>query len=317
MKSLLGIDIGGTKCALVRGDSGGNVTEKIRFETTSCEETLARILAEAEKLAGDALAVGVSCGGPLDEKRGVILSPPNLPGWDQIPIVALLRERLGIPAALRNDANACALAEWMYGAGRGTQNMAFMTFGTGLGAGLILNGRLYGGTTGMAGEVGHWRLAEHGPSGYGKCGSFEGFCSGTGLWELGRGLAREALQRGVTPSYIPNGDCNSFTVSQMADAARGGDPTAARAFALCGDMLGRGLAMMADMLDPQAIVIGSVYARCRDLLEAPALARMKQECLPTVFESCRILPAQLGERIGDVAALAVAAEALHEKENET
>ena len=315
MKSLIGIDIGGTKCALVRGDANGNVTEKIRFETTGYQDTLARILKEAEALSKDALAVGVSCGGPLDEKRGMILSPPNLPGWDQVPIVELLQERLGIPAALRNDANACALAEWMYGAGRGTQNMAFMTFGTGLGAGLILNGRLYGGTTGMAGEVGHWRLSPHGPSGYGKCGSFEGFCSGTGLWELGRGLAREYLQRGEMPAFLKSKDCGSFTVAEMAQAARQGDPCAREAFATCGDMLGRGLALMADILDPEVIVIGSVYARCRDLLEEPALKRMAAECLPQIMKTCKIKPAELGEQIGDVAALAVAAQALREKED--
>ena len=251
----------------------------------------------------------------MDERRGVIMAPPNLPDWENVPITAMLQEKLRLPTALRNDANACALAEWMYGAGRGTQNMAFMTFGTGLGAGLILNGRLYSGTSGMAGEVGHWRLAPHGPAGYGKCGSFEGFCSGSGLWELGRGLAREYLQRGEAPAFIKDNDYSAFTVAELADAARGGDPCACEAFSICGEQLGRGLAMMADILDPEVIVIGSVYARCRDLLEAPALTAMHRECLPQIAKSCRIKPAELGERIGDVAALAVAAGALQEKEN--
>jgi len=315
LKTLIGIDIGGTKCAVVRGDAAGQVMEKVRFETTSRDETLKRILAETERMANGAAAIGISCGGPLDERRGVIMAPPNLPDWENVPITALLQKKLELPTALRNDANACALAEWMYGAGRGTQNMAFMTFGTGLGAGLILNGRLYSGTSGMAGEVGHWRLAPYGPAGYGKCGSFEGFCSGSGLWELGRGLAREYLQRGESPSFIKENDYNAFTVAELADAARNGDPCAREAFAICGEQLGHGLAMMADILDPEVIVIGSVYARCRDLLEAPALAAMHRECLPQIAKSCRIKPAELGERIGDVAALAVAAGALQEKEN--
>lgn len=313
MKKLIGIDIGGTKCAVVLGDGNGNVMQKVRFETTSCKETLERILSEVANVATDAAAIGISCGGPLDEKQGVIQSPPNLPDWDNIPIKEILEERFGLPTALRNDANACALAEWMYGAGRGTQNMVFMTFGTGLGAGLILNGRLYGGTSGMAGEVGHWRLAEQGPSGYGKCGSFEGFCSGTGLWELGRGLAREYLQRGEIPAFLNGKDCNAFTVAEMAEAARGGDPCAKEAFALCGNKLGQGLALMADILDPEVIVIGSVYARCRDLLEASALAQMQKECLPQIMKTCQVKPAELGEKIGDVAALAVAAGILREK----
>jgi glucokinase len=310
LHKLIGIDIGGTKCAVVLGDENGTVLKKARFETTSCKETLERILTEVSGMAEEAVAIGISCGGPLDEKRGVIQAPPNLPDWDNIPIKELLEKRFGIPVALRNDANACALAEWMYGAGRGTQNMVFMTFGTGLGAGLILNGRLYGGTTGMAGEVGHWRLDAHGPSGYGKCGSFEGFCSGTGLWELGRGLAREYLQRGETPSFIPSKDCNAFTVAEMAEAARKKDPCACEAFRICGDKLGQGLSLMADILDPEVIVIGSVYARCKDLLEAPALARMEKECLPQTLKTCKIKPAELGEKIGDVAALAVAASVL-------
>ena len=313
MHKLIGIDIGGTKCAVVLGDENGTVLKKVRFETTSCKETLERILTEVSGMAEEAVAIGISCGGPLDEERGIIQSPPNLPAWDNIPIKAILEEKFSLPVALRNDANACALAEWMYGAGRGTRNMAFMTFGTGLGAGLILDGRLYGGTRGMAGEVGHWRLDAHGPAGYGKCGSFEGFCSGTGLWELGRALAREYLQRGEVPTFLKDKDCNAFTVAEMADAARAGDPCACEAFALCGDKLGQGLALMADILDPQVIVIGSVYARCRDLLETPALARMKKECLPQIMASCTVKPAELGERIGDVAALAVAAEALTRK----
>lgn len=139
---------------------------------------------------------GISCGGPLDSKTGVILSPPNLPGWDHIEITRHFTETLGVPARLINDANASALAEWKYGAGVGTQNMIFLTFGTGLGAGLVLNGALFEGTNGMAGEIGHMRLAAFGPSGYGKCGSFEGFCSGAGIAELARGFARETLQRG-------------------------------------------------------------------------------------------------------------------------
>ena len=180
MKRFIGIDIGGTKCAVVSGSLEAGVRDKIRFDTVSCEQTLAQIYAAVEKLM-PADAIGVSCGGPLDEKRGVILSPPNLPGWDEVHIVEELERRFGIPAKLLNDANAGALAEWNFGAGRGSENMLFLTFGTGLGAGLILGGRLYSGTNGNAGEIGHIRLAPSGPIGYGKAGSFEGFCSGGGI----------------------------------------------------------------------------------------------------------------------------------------
>ena len=97
--------------------------------------------------------MGISCGGPLDASSGVILSPPNLPGWDNVKIVQMIEEKFGVPCGLQNDANACALAEWRFGAGKGTKNMIFLTFGTGMGAGLILDGKLYAGTNGMAGEI--------------------------------------------------------------------------------------------------------------------------------------------------------------------
>ncbi len=304
---LMGIDIGGTKCAVVVSDLEGHILKKERFATTTCEETLANIFAAAERLgAKEASAIGISCGGPLDEKEGVILSPPNLPGWDNIPIVSMLKEKFGKPCAICNDANAGALAEWKFGAGKGCENLVFMTFGTGLGAGLILNGALYSGTCGMAGEVGHMRLADFGPSGYGKCGSFEGFCSGSGLYELGRGKAREYCQRAEIPSFIKNGDPSDFTVAEMAEAARAGDLCAKEVFDICAEMLGRGLSLICDLLNPEKILIGSVFARCRDLLEAGALRVMHKEVHPFTMRHVVLDTPALTENIGDMAALAVA-----------
>lgn len=179
-KLLLGIDIGGTKCAVCLGEYGGyglRIAAKKRFETPvgnpwkAVEKLLslsAEILEENTAPPESLSAIGVSCGGPLDSKRGVILSPPNLPGWDGIEISAAFESRFGAPCGLQNDANACALAEWKFGAGRGLESMVFLTFGTGLGAGLILGGKLYSGANDNAGEVGHVRLAGRGPVGYGK-----------------------------------------------------------------------------------------------------------------------------------------------------
>jgi glucokinase len=228
-----------------------------------------------------------------------------------VHIVDILRERFGVPCALRNDANACALAEWKYGAGKGYDNVIFFTFGTGLGAGLILNGRLYSGSTGNAGEAGHVRLSDFGPSGYGKCGSFEGFCSGTGIREIGRGLARSYIQRGITPDFVKSKGFDGFDVVDIANAAREGDPCAIEVFDTSANMLGKGLAMMADILDPDVIILGSVYARCTDLLEKKALEVLCSEALPIITSHIQIKPAELGESIGDCAALAVALEALN------
>ena len=218
---LLGLDIGGTKCAILQGDGTGRVTRRVEIPTGAPEETLERLLAAA-KAWGSAAAIGISCGGPLDEAQGVILSPPNLPGWDAVPIVALTRQRLGAPAALRNDANACALAEWRFGAGQGCRSMVFLTFGTGMGAGLILDGRLYAGANGNAGEVGHWRLASAGPVGYHKAGSFEGFVSGGGLAQLARQMAADARERGAVVPWAEE----PVSAKSVALAAVAGDPTA-------------------------------------------------------------------------------------------
>lgn len=151
MKLLCGFDIGGTKCAVVLGrveNDDVKLVEKVKFPTCRTSEETISALAESldallRKYPEDELAaIGISCGGPLDSRRGRILSPPNLPGWDDVDVFTPFVERFQVPIGLQNDANACALAEWRWGAGRGTNHMVFLTFGTGMGAGLILNGRL-------------------------------------------------------------------------------------------------------------------------------------------------------------------------------
>lgn len=303
----IGIDIGGTKCAVVLGDEA-KIVNKIKFPTTTYKETMERIISAVSEI-GEGDAIGISCGGPLDSKRGVILSPPNLPDWNEVNITDILSERFGIPAYLCNDANACALAEWKYGAGVGTKNMIFLTFGTGLGAGLIIDGKLYNGTNGMAGEVGHVRLSPHGPVGYGKAGSFEGFCSGSGLAQIGRTLALEKLQAGEALPFCSDvSELDKIDAKLLADIANKGDPLGISAYALCGEMLGRGLAMIVDILNPEMIVIGSVFARSEALLRPYMQKTFEQEALAISLGACKVLPAKLGDSIGDFAALSVAFE---------
>lgn len=298
----IGVDIGGTKCAVVLGDEAGRIIKKEKFATEDCAGTLARILAAVEAM-GACEAIGISCGGPLDPRAGVIQSPPNLPGWDNVEIVRMFEQRFGVPVFLRNDADACALAEWKYGAGRGAENMIFLTFGTGFGAGLILNGRLYTGASGGAGEVGHIRLADHGPVGYGKSGSFEGFCSGGGLAQLGQTVAREQQQMGRPVSFA----AGEITAKTVADAAKAGDENALEVYRRCGRMLGRGLSLLIDVLNPERIVIGSIFQRAEDLLRGEMEKVIEQETLAPSRAACRIVAAELGDSIGDVAALCIAA----------
>ncbi len=318
MTHYLGIDIGGTKCAVLRGDEAGRVISKIRFDTTTPEETLDRIYAAADRLIAEGrasdespIAIGVSCGSPLDSRAGIIKEPPNLPGWVDVPITAELTRRTGLPAFLCNDANACALAEWRFGAGRGTSNMIFLTFGTGMGAGLILDGRLYRGTTDDAGECGHMRLAADGPVGYRKAGSFEGFCSGGGIAQLARSHAEKAIACGLRPAYCPSlSDLPSVTAKSVAEAAYAGDATALAVWEDCGTHLGRALAILVDVLNPERIVIGSIFARSGNLLIPAMQAALERDALAPSLAACSIVPAALAESVGDLAALTIAIEGI-------
>ena len=308
---LCGIDIGGTKCAIITGEiSGTRLTNKkrIEFPTESVEKTLDRIFTEL-KLLAPFDSIGISCGGPLDEKLGIIMSPPNLPGWDNIKIVDMLKERFSVPVLLRNDANACALAEWRFGFDKKYSNMVFLTFGTGLGAGIIINGKLYSGTNGNAGEVGHIRLADSGPVGYGKAGSFEGFCSGGGIAKMAKTFARTAKKEGNLPfGLISEGEIDGITAKYIAKRAKDGDADAIRIFDESARMLGKGLASIIDTLNPEAIVIGSIYERAEELFLGGMKAALSDEALAQSLNACEILPARLGDEIGDYAAISVAAE---------
>ena len=317
---MIGLDIGGTKCAVSVGyeaEDGLHVTARRQIPTdhnVTPYEIIKQLCDMAREMTDDFSAVGISCGGPLNSRTGYILSPPNLPGWDEVPVVEMVKELLGSDCvALQNDANACALAEWRYGAGRGTENMVFLTFGSGMGAGLILNGKLYDGTNGNAGEVGHMRMSDWGPVGYGKSGSFEGFCSGNGVAALGRMLAQEELQCGRAVSYCQTmDDLPAVTAKSIAEAAKAGHADAKRVYALCGEKLGAGLSILMDILNPECIVIGSVFARSEELLRDSMQAVIDREALLFTRTACRVVPAALGDSIGDYAALSIAAYAKKE-----
>lgn len=305
---VLGLDIGGTKCA-VSVLAGGRVTEILRFATEDFEPAFARIcaaLASCLVANGRRPVFGISCGGPLDAKAGVIISPPNLPpSWHGVPIAARLTARFGGRAVLMNDANACALAEWRFGAGRGTRTMIFLTSGTGMGSGLILDGRLFEGSTGDAGEIGHVRLRANGPVGYNKAGSVEGFTSGGGIARLAESLLASAT---TVPAWKKTG--TALTLQLLAEAARAGDAFALDVLRIAGERLGETLAILVDLFNPERIVLGGFFPRCRDLLEPHLLPVLDREALPVPRAACAIVPAALGETIGSHGAIAAALYAL-------
>jgi len=316
---LLGFDIGGTKCAVIIGreqslsqievvDKRSLVTDGPAYDMILSLFNTAEQLLLDNSLTIDAITgIGISCGGPLSSKKGLILSPPNLPGWDNIPIVEMAEKRFGKKVLLQNDANAGAVAEWKYGAGRGVDNMIFMTFGTGMGAGLILDGRLYSGISDLAGEVGHLRLSEMGPVGFGKAGSLEGWCSGGGIAQIGQMLARQRIQMGEKVLYCKSlEDLQEITAKTIANAAVLGDATAIEVYTLCAQYLGRGLALLIDVLNPELIVLGSIFGRAKALLEPEMIKMIKAEAFKDSYAACQIVPAGLQEEIGDIAALSLA-----------
>lgn len=299
----IGFDIGGTKCAVSLGSvQDDTLTVQARQEVPTEDSPTAVFDQVANTVKTwidtyDVRKAGISCGGPLDAAAGIILSTPNLAApWHGFEIVAYIRSRFGLEARLENDANASAVAEWKYGAGKGKQNVVFLTFGTGLGAGLIMNGRLYAGSNGNAGEIGHIRLEKQGPIGYNKIGSAEGFCSGGGIQRLCRLRAGE---RGVSVEA-------DVTTKVIFERASAGDAFYRSVIVESAEQFARVLGILIDLLNPDVIICGGVFMRNYAFFMSVMTPLLEAECLPETYRACRIRPAAIGENVGDYAALAVA-----------
>ncbi|TAM80668.1 MAG: ROK family protein [Acidobacteria bacterium] len=312
--ALVGVDVGGTKTAVLISLGAPSVLARIEFPTKPArgpEPALRLIHAGIRDLLAKhrlkPVAIGVSCGGPLDHIAGVIQAPPNLSTWKDVPIKAMLEDEFGVTCHVENDANAGAVAEHRFGAGRGCRNMVFLTMGTGLGAGIITDGRLYHGTNDFAGEIGHVRLTRSGPVGYHKAGSVEGWASGGGMTQIAEKAVKGALKRKEPTTlavFLQQG--KPITARDVALAAGKGDVVAARILRSTGKRLGATLAILVDILNPERIVIGGLAMRLGETLLRPAREVLEREALPYSTAVCKVVPAQLDERIGDVAALCVA-----------
>lgn len=303
-KYYIGLDVGGTKCGTCVGKtlSGKEVEicQQSRFSTAGKKpnevlDLFAESVAEYVKQY-KIESIGIACGGPLDSKKGVIQCPPNLPDWDNIEIVKYFEDKFGIPTYLQNDANASAMAEWKFGAGKGANNVIFMTFGTGLGAGLILDGKLYEGTNGNAGEIGHVRLAKEGPVGFNKAGSAEGFCSGNGIRRLAEIRARE---QGLVLD-------EALTTKDIFEKAYEGDTFFISVIQESAEKFGKVVSILIDLFNPEVIIAGGVFMRNYDTFMRYMQPVIEREALGISSAVCRVVPAQIAESVGDYSALAVA-----------
>lgn len=300
MTLILGLDIGGTKSAAVVGDTDGSVLARVSAPTPrdSWQEAVALLCDLCRQVCrrygvavSDMAALGVSCGGPLDSQTGTVYAPPNLPAWEAVPLRSLLQSEFGLPTFLENDANATALAEHRWGAGQGCRDMAFLTLGTGIGAGLILGGHLYRGRRDLAGEVGHAVVLPNGPlCPCGKRGCLESLASGTSLARMGRERYGE----------------DGLTAHDICARARLGDAVALGIIADAALYMGIGLANLLHTLNLERIVLGTLAVHAADLLLEPIRAAAQAHCWPRIWEGVSILPAALGDAAQDKAALAVA-----------
>jgi glucokinase len=310
----IGVDVGGTKTAVVISREPPTMLARIEFPTLPgqgperaiklVKQSIHAVLRTAAVDKAQVGGIGVSCGGPLDQRAGVIQAPPNLATWIDVPITAILREEFALDCRLENDADAGAVAEHRYGAGRGTRHMIFLTMGTGLGAGIIADGRLLRGAAGQAGEIGHVRLSADGPVGYHKAGSVEGWASGGGMALVAAKEVEAAVQRGEHTALAEK--LGAMTAKDVAEAARQGDAVAARIVESTGGRLGEALAILVDLLNPERIVIGGLAMRMGESLLGPARRSMEREALRDSARICQVVPASLGEAIGDVAAICTA-----------
>jgi glucokinase len=311
---LLGIDIGGTKTQIALGRAGGELLRQANLEawtSGSFERDLETIAASARGVleaagvdASEIEAVGVSAPGPLDPVAGVIRDAPNLPGWHEVPIRALLERALGRPVRLENDANAAALAEFRLGAGRGARAFVFLTMSTGVGAGLVLDGRLYRGARYGAGEIGHIPIVPNGRRcACGLYGCLEAYTGGAAL----AARIREDMRAGVKTALteLVRGDPSRVSARLWVEALRAGDRYAERLREEWLDRLAQGIAILVLGLDTDCIALGTIVARNTDLFLEPLRERVAARVWARLRDT-RIVAGELGERLPAYAGLCTA-----------
>ncbi len=310
---VLGIDIGGTKLAAGIVDASGRILARGEVPTLAAEGP-ERVLERTIQLSKDLLRaldvsvdavrrIGIGCAGPVDRQAGLILNPPNLPGWVRVPLVEHIEKALSLPAVLENDANAAALGEFRYGAGKGTSSLVYLTVSTGIGGGIILDGKVWHGLKDGAGEVGHMTVMPDGPMcGCGNRGCLEALASGPSI--VCRAL--ELLEKGRSSRLRGIQD---LTAADVVRLALEGDQVAREVWDQAVAYLGLGIAAVITILAPERVVIGGGVTRAGDFLFDPLRREVRSRIKLVAVDSVPILPAALGPDVGILGAAAVAFEA--------
>lgn len=311
----LGVDIGGTNIKIASLRHDGTVLRSLQIPT-EVESGPAAALQRIELVLRDLMqregmrtaelgALGVASAGIIDPVHNLVLDSPNLRNWERFPLAALLAERLGVPVFLENDVNAMAYAEWRCGAGRGTQHLVCLTLGTGVGGGLILDGRLYRGTRGAAGELGHMCIDVHGP----RCS-----CPSRGCLERNIGAfaiveRAEAKLAGGRPSQLRDQELSPQVISEAAEA---GDAVAAEVLRETGELLGMGLVNLANIFNPERFVVGGGVALAGDRLLEPARQTLRRHAMSLPAQTVDVVVAELGNDAQLVGAALLALERVTE-----
>lgn len=308
-KYVIGIDLGGTKICGAFSDTNGKVLSMHTIPTNAFEgdkAVLARIMQVIDKVVQDSgksmeevKAIGIGSPGPLDARNGIIIEPANLP-FKNFKLIEPISEKYKVPAYLENDGNVATLGEYMFGAGKGTQNMIYVTVSTGVGGGAVLNGKLYRGSTSNALEIGHTTVAKDGPKcNCGNRGCVEVFASGTAIARQ----ARECIEAGKSTSLKQYEKITSYEVFVEAQK---GDKEALEILETSFTYLGICVANTIMSFDPEMVVIGGGVTKMGDILFDKVREIVKERALKTMSEFCKIVPAGLGTDAGVMGAVALA-----------
>ena len=301
---VLAIDLGGTKiaAALISPDnrvidkthSLTLVSEGLQAVTSRIFSMIDRLLSEGNTGSAQLDGIAIAAAGAIDTDKGLITSSPNLPGWINVPLRDIVSKRYGIYTCLLNDANAAALAEHRLGAGRGTTNLIYLTVSTGIGGGIIVNGELYSGTSGCAGELGHMTIDANGPEcNCGNRGCLEALASGTAVANEAKRRIKEGDCSLLTD--IVSGDLEGITAEKVAMAAHSGDRLAMEVISRAAGYLGVGMVNLVNIFNPEMIIIGGGLSKMGELLLEPARQVVEQRAFPLCAGTVRIVTAELGD----------------------